>query len=80
MFRLQLGIAVAITVVWAGVVIAAVSTPANPGLVTLATLVTPVMLLPAGWLFAAPVLRQRRITNGNGSRVGGRSDDGRDES
>lgn len=74
MFRLQIATAVAITVVWVGVVYAAVTNPAHPELITLATLVTPVMLLPAGWLFAAPVISQRRASAKR------RSNEARDES
>lgn len=73
MFKLQIATAVAITVVWVGVVYAAVKSPEYPELVTLATLVTPVMLLPAGWLFAAPVLRSRRA---NGRRPDQTRDEG----
>jgi hypothetical protein len=74
LFKLQIATAVAIVAVWASVVIAAVSNPGTPELVTLATVVTPVMLLPAGWLFAAPLIRGR---NGHDR---GRAREARDES
>jgi ABC-type bacteriocin/lantibiotic exporter with double-glycine peptidase domain len=46
-----------ITVVWVVVALAAVY---NPDLVALATVVTPVMLLPAGWVFTDDYFRRRR--------------------
>lgn len=46
---------VVITMIWTTVIIATVL---NPALVALATLVTPVMLAPVGWIFAGDALRQ----------------------
>lgn len=51
-------VAVLIVAVWAFVVLQATKRPAE--LTTLVTVTTPVMLLPAGYLFAGGVLRRGR--------------------
>jgi hypothetical protein len=55
--RLQRAVAGGITTVWVIVVLAAV---VNPDLVTLAGIITPVMLAPAGWLYTDVFIRSRR--------------------
>lgn len=55
--RLQFLFAVAILVLWMLVVFRATL---HPELVGLATVITPVMLLPAGWLFTDGYLRSRQ--------------------
>jgi predicted MFS family arabinose efflux permease len=67
MDRLRIAIAILVAVIWAAVVITAFAiAPTNPQMVTLATIVTPVMLSVVAGLFAAPVLNARRRRNGNG--------------
>jgi hypothetical protein len=55
--RLQYVFAVAILIVWLVVVLRAVI---DKDLIPLATVITPVMLLPAGWLFTDGYLKARR--------------------
>lgn len=55
--RLQLVFAVAILVLWLFVCFEATR---NSELIGLATVITPVILLPAGWLFTDGYLRARR--------------------
>lgn len=58
MSLLRIGVAALLIVVWAIVVL--VATFSRDGaLIGLATAITPVMLAPAGWLFAGEYLRQR---------------------
>jgi hypothetical protein len=55
--RLQFTFALAILAAWLFVVFKAT---ADPALVPLATVISPVILLPAGWLFTDGYLRSRR--------------------
>lgn len=55
--RLQYVFAVAILIVWLVVVLRAA---VDKDLIPLATIITPVMLLPGGWLFTDGYLRARR--------------------
>jgi hypothetical protein len=55
--RLQYVFALAILIVWLVVVLRAT---ADKDLIPLATIITPVILLPAGWLFTDGYLRARR--------------------
>lgn len=57
MDRLRFSFAVGIFAVWLLVCVASVR---DTRLIPLATVVTPVMLLPAGWLFTDGYLRSRR--------------------
>ena len=66
MDRLRVGAAVFIGIIWGtAVVLVFASRPVDPQLLTLLTIITPVMLLPCGWLFAGPVLNSRRRRNGD---------------
>lgn len=56
MSRLRMAIAVVITAVWTA---AAISALANPQLVGLVTVITPVMLAVVSWLFTAELLARR---------------------
>jgi spore maturation protein SpmA len=68
MEKLRIAIAIIVTMIWATVVVVAFAiAPENPQMVTLATIVTPVMLSVVGGLFAAPLLNARRRGNGNGN-------------
>ena len=50
-----------IGLIWGTVVILVfTSRPVDPQLLTLLTIITPVMLLPCGWLFTGPILNARR--------------------
>lgn len=61
MYRLQIGAAVFIGLIWGTVtVLVLTSRPVDPQLLTLLTIITPVMLLPCGWLFAWPILNRKR--------------------
>jgi hypothetical protein len=55
---LRYAVAVVVTLVWAAAVVTAFAF--NPDLITLVTVVTPVMLAVVGWLYADEVLRRRR--------------------
>jgi hypothetical protein len=57
--RLRIAGAVFIGLLWGG---AAIGTflSRDPELLQVLTVTTPVMLLPAGWLFAGPILNRRR--------------------
>jgi hypothetical protein len=63
---LRMGAATLLILVWAVVVLVA-TFGRNGGLIGLATAITPVMLAPAGWLFAGEYLRQR--LNGRNGRT-----------
>lgn len=54
--RLRIAVATLIAVVWAYVIYRAAN---NPELTGLATVVTPVMLAPVGWLFMGERLRKQ---------------------
>jgi hypothetical protein len=56
--RLRIAVALTVTIVWATAVVMAFAV--NPDLITLVTVVTPVMLAVVGWLYADEVLRRRR--------------------
>lgn len=71
MDRLRIAIGVLVSIIWAAVVIVAFAiAPQNPNMITLATVVTPVMLAVVGGLFATPLLNARRRRNGNGNGNG----------
>lgn len=55
--RLQLIFALGILAVW---LLVCVQATRKPELIPLATVITPVILLPAGWLFTDGYLRARR--------------------
>lgn len=57
MSRVQLSFAVAIFVVWAATVYGALR---NPDLIGLATIVTPVVMVPVGFIFAKGIRDQLR--------------------
>jgi predicted MFS family arabinose efflux permease len=72
MERLRIVVAILVATIWAAVVIVAFAiAPDNPSMVTLATVVTPVMLSVVGGLFAGPLLNARRRSNGNGRAPNG---------
>jgi hypothetical protein len=59
--RLRIAGAVFIGLLWGTcVILVFTSRPADPQLLTLLTIITPVMLLPCGWLFTGPILNRRR--------------------
>lgn len=59
--RLQFAFALGILAAWLFVIYGATR---RPELIALASVVTPVMLLPAGWLFTDGYLRERRRRRG----------------
>lgn len=67
MSALRMSAAVLLILVWATVVLYATFSR-DGGLIGLATAITPVMLAPAGWLFAGEYLRQR--LNGRNGKAG----------
>jgi hypothetical protein len=71
--RLRLSFALAILIVWVAVCAAAVR---DTKVIPLATVVTPVMLLPAGWLFTDGYLRARRGQRERIEREGSEQDHG----